>query len=133
METNERSVAMTLKVLYGVVPIAAGADKFTNLLVDWTKYLPEPVADVLPFSPAVFMGVVGVIEIAAGLIVLSKWTRLGALVVAAWLVAISLNLVLAGYYDIAVRDLAMAAGAWSLSRLWEPVYALQPAAQAARG
>ena len=46
--------------------------------------------------------------------------KLGALVVMAWLLAISANLLLAGYYDIAVRDIAMAFGAWSLSRLWQP-------------
>ena len=106
-----------LKVVYGVVPIVAGLDKFTNLLVDWSRYLPAAAADMLPMSADTFMWIVGVIEIAAGVLVLSKLTRWGALVVAAWLCAIALNLVIAGYYDIAVRDLVMAVGAWHLSEL----------------
>jgi uncharacterized membrane protein YphA (DoxX/SURF4 family) len=122
MQNNESSVAVTLKVLYGVVPIVAGLDKFTNLLVDWSKYLPAWFSSALPMSPHAFMMIVGIIEIVAGLIVLSKWTRVGAVIVAAWLVAIALNLIVAGFYDIAVRDLSMAVGAWSLYRLTAPSY-----------
>jgi uncharacterized membrane protein YphA (DoxX/SURF4 family) len=122
MQNNESSVALTLKVLYGVVPIVAGLDKFTNLLVDWSKYLPAWFASALPMSPHAFMMIVGIIEIVAGLIVLSKWTRVGAVIVAAWLVAIALNLIAAGFYDIAVRDLSMAVGAWSLYRLTAPSF-----------
>lgn len=131
MHSNARTVSMTLKLLYGLVPIAAGADKFTNILVDWTTYLPEQAASLLPVSPSVFMGVVGVIEIAAGILVLSKLTRIGAMVVSAWLLAIAANLFVAGYWDIAVRDIAMAIGAWSLSRLWEPSTAHAGATQVA--
>ena len=50
-----------------------------------------------------------------GLAVLLGLTRLGGLIVVAWLAAISLNLLLAGYFDIAVRDLVMAVGAYTLS------------------
>src|SRR5512141_2100550 len=32
-----------LRLGYGLVPIIAGADKFTNLLVDWEKYLSPEV------------------------------------------------------------------------------------------
>lgn len=131
METNTKNVAFTLKLLYGLVPIAAGLDKFTNLLVDWPIYVPELAKDLLPVAPATFMGVVGVIEIAAGVLVLSKWTKIGALVVAAWLMSVALNLVIAGYFDIAVRDVAMAIGAWSLHRLAQPAYATAGAARTA--
>jgi uncharacterized membrane protein YphA (DoxX/SURF4 family) len=110
----------TLRLTYGLVPIIAGADKFTHLLVDWTKYLSPAAERVLPFSPSTFMMIVGVVEIVAGLLVLSRWTRLGAYVVSAWLVGIALNLVMTGgYYDIAVRDLVMAIGAFTLARLTE--------------
>lgn len=107
----------TLKITFGVVPIVAGIDKFTELLVDWTTYLSPWAAAVLPFRPEVFMMIVGVIEIAAGVLVLSKFTRIGALVVSAWLVGIALNLITAGYFDIAVRDLVMAVAAWRLARV----------------
>ena len=109
-----------LKLAFGLVPIVAGLDKFTNLLTDWTQYLSPLATSVLPFSAGTFMHVVGVIEIAAGVLVLSKFTRLGAYVVTAWLVCIALNLLSMGrYLDVAVRDLVMATGAYTLARLTE--------------
>lgn len=107
-----------LHLVYGLVPIVAGLDKFANILADWEAYLAPWVAEMLPFSPGTFMALVGVIEIAAGILVLVK-PRIGAWVVAIWLVAIAINLILAGRYDVAVRDLVMACGAWVLARLAE--------------
>jgi hypothetical protein len=106
---------LPLWLCYGLVPIVAGADKFTNLLVDWSRYLPAFATKIIPVSPRIFMMGVGVIEIAAGLAVLSVLPRLGAYVVAAWLVLIACAVTLAGFYDIAVRDLAMALGAYTLA------------------
>ena len=111
------TVRTILKYTYGLVPIVAGADKFTNLLTDWKVYL-RGVENMLPLAPATFMMIVGVIEIVAGLLVL-RFTRLGALVVSVWLVAIAVVLMLGGWYDIAVRDLVMAIGAFCLSKLYE--------------
>ncbi|WP_221627053.1 tRNA (5-methylaminomethyl-2-thiouridylate)-methyltransferase [Pontibacter sp. Tf4] len=103
-----------LKYTYGLVPIVAGLDKFTHLLTDWNKYLAPVVADMLPFSVNTFMSIVGVIEIIAGVLVLIR-PKIGSLVVCLWLVGIALNLLLSGeYFDVAVRDLVMAIGAFSL-------------------
>ena len=107
-----------LKLAFGVVPIVAGLDKFFNLLTNWEQYLSPLVARMVP--AATFMHAVGIIEIVAGLLVLSRWTRLGAYVVAAWLVGIVLNLLTTGnYFDIAARDAVMAVGAFTLGRLSE--------------
>lgn len=107
-----------LKLAFGVVPIVAGLDKFTNLLTNWEQYLNPIVARMVPAFT--FMRVVGVVEIVAGLLVLSKMTRLGAYVVAAWLVCIALNLLSTGHFlDVAVRDLVMACGAFTLAKLEE--------------
>jgi len=116
MDSRSETVYRVLKLTFGIVPIVAGLDKFTNLLTDWSEYLAPFVADLLPFSPGTFMAIVGVIEIVAGVLVLVK-PRIGGLVVAAWLVGIAINLLLGGYYDIAVRDLVMAVGAWSVAHL----------------
>ena len=103
-----------LKYTYAIVPIVAGLDKFLHLLTDWDKYLAPAVANFLPFSTGTFMNIVGIIEIIAGVLVLMK-PKIGALVVSLWLVSIALNLLLTGeYFDIAVRDLVMAVGAFSL-------------------
>ena len=107
-----------LRIGFGLVPILAGLDKFLNLLADWPTYLSPAVQGILPVEAATFMHIVGVIEIAAGLIVLSRWTLIGSYLVTGWLVAIALNLVTTGQYlDIAVRDLVMAGAAYSLAQL----------------
>lgn len=101
---------------FTVVPIVAGLDKFFDLLVEWEQYLAPWIAD-LTGGARWFMGAVGVIEIAAGLLVAFK-PRLGGYVVSAWLVGIIINLLsIPGYFDIALRDLGLAIGAFALARL----------------
>ena len=60
---------------------------------------------------------VGVIEIAAGIIVAIK-PRIGAYVVSAWLMGIVINLLMIpGFFDIALRDFGLSLGALALARL----------------
>jgi uncharacterized membrane protein YphA (DoxX/SURF4 family) len=113
------SLYRPLWLTYGLVPLLAGLDKFFNLLADWPKYLSPWVEGLLPVSAQSFMYAVGIIEIVVGLMVLTRWTRLGAWIAMAWLVLIAGNLVTLGLFDIAVRDLAMAVGAYTLARLAE--------------
>ncbi|MES2419319.1 MAG: hypothetical protein V4541_14125 [Bacteroidota bacterium] len=106
-----------LKLTFGLVPIVAGLDKFTNLLTNWEQYLNPNLGELLPFSAATFMMIVGVIEILAGVIVLLK-PKIGGLIVSAWLTLIALTLLASGHFlDVAVRDLVMAIGAFSLARI----------------
>ena len=110
-------VQQVLKYTYGLIPIVAGLDKFTNLLADWKNYLGDSAANWLPFGAGTFISIVGIIEMGAGVLVLFR-PRIGAYVVMAWLIAIALMLIFGGhYFDIAVRDLVMAIGAWSLGKL----------------
>jgi uncharacterized membrane protein YphA (DoxX/SURF4 family) len=118
-QPNLESLYRPLWLTYGLVPLLAGLDKFFNLLADWPKYLSPVVANLLPLPAETFMYAVGIIEIAVGVMVLTRWTRTGAWIAAAWLVLIALNLVTMGLLDIAVRDLAMAVGAYTLARLAE--------------
>jgi uncharacterized membrane protein YphA (DoxX/SURF4 family) len=119
MNSNVQLVKKLLKYTFGLVPIVAGLDKFTNLLTNWSQYLSEGLAGILPFEPSTFMMIVGIIEIAAGILVLTK-TKIGAYVVSAWLVAIALTLIFSwSYVDVAVRDLVMAIAAFSLAKLAE--------------
>ena len=111
-------VTTILRWTYGLVPIVAGADKFMHLLTDWDKYLAPQIASLLPFSTGVFMSIVGIIEIVAGVLVLLR-PRTGSLVVSIWLIGIAINLLLTGtYFDVAVRDAVMAIGAFSLYLLY---------------
>jgi uncharacterized membrane protein YphA (DoxX/SURF4 family) len=110
-------VQRTLRLTYGLVPIVAGLDKFTDLLTHWENYLSPGVVSMLPFAPHTFMMIVGVIEIIAGIIVLAK-PAIGGYIVMAWLAVIAITLLASGnYLDVAVRDLTMAIGALSLARI----------------
>ena len=114
-----------LRIGLGSIAFLAGLDKFFNILTDWSVYVSPLAEGLLPVTVPVFLGLVGVIEMLVGMAVLTNWTRLGSYVAMLWLLAISLNLVLTGrFFDVAVRDVAMAIAAYTLARLTE---ARQPA------
>jgi uncharacterized membrane protein YphA (DoxX/SURF4 family) len=115
--TNTNQLQGILRITYGLVPVIAGLDKFTNLLTDWTSYLSPKISSMLPFDALIFMKIVGVIEIIAGLIVLIR-PLIGAYIVMVWLICIALQLIIGGhYFDVAVRDVVMAIGAYTLAKL----------------
>ncbi len=114
------SAYWALRIALGVVPIVAGLDKFTNLLVYWPGYLSPLAARLLPIGPAAFMRVAGVVEIVVGAAILLGFARIFGWIAAAWLAAIALNLVSTGHFlDVAARDAVMAVAAFSLARLAE--------------
>ena len=82
-------------------------------------YLNPLALKVVPVSAPVFMRTVGVVEMIVGLAILAGWTRLGAYAASGWLLAVAANLVAAGFYDIAVRDVVMSLAAFTLARLAE--------------
>ena len=109
---------LLLRVVFALAPIVFGLYKFAGILTDdWTRYLAPQFNDLMPGSAATAMHLVGIVEIAAGLVVLAA-PRWGALLVAGWLAGIILNLLLiGGYGDIAMRDFGLLAGALALNRL----------------
>ena len=111
-----RSPEELLRLGYGLVPIIAGADKFTGFLVDWEKYLDPGFERALPVRGRTFMRLVGLVEIAAGALVLSGRRKLGGYLVAGWLGAIVLDLIADRDYDIAARDALLALGAFAMAR-----------------
>lgn len=109
-----------LRLGLGLGPFLAGLDKFFNLLTNWQMYLNPNVERLLPMSGEAFMHAVGVIEMIVGIAVLTRWTRIGAYVAAVWLIAIAINLAFTGmFYDLAVRDVEIAIGAFTLAKLTE--------------
>jgi hypothetical protein len=115
-----------LRAGFTIAPILFGVDKFFNWMVEWPMYLWAGVADFLPGSPQQIMYGVGAIEIVAGLLVLVA-PRIGAPLVALWLGAIVINLVMGSIFetvgerpvlwDIALRDVGLMMGAIALSLL----------------
>jgi uncharacterized membrane protein YphA (DoxX/SURF4 family) len=107
-----------LRITFGVIPIVAGLDKFTNLLADWAGYLSPIAVRLLPVSPHTFMMAVGVVEIVVGVGVLSGRARVFGWIAAGWLLAIAVNLLMTGQFlDVAARDVALAVAAFALAQL----------------
>ena len=108
---------LVLRTAFTVAPILFGLDKFANLMTFWPKYLAHWIDAIVPGTAQQAMYVVGVVEIVAGLVVFVA-PRLGAWVVAAWLVGIIVNLLsFSTYYDIALRDFGLFLAAVALARL----------------
>jgi uncharacterized membrane protein YphA (DoxX/SURF4 family) len=107
-----------LRIGLGVGPILSGIDKYFNRLTDWTMYLSPLATKVVPVSATTFMRGVGLVEIIAGLIVLSRWTKIGSYIVGLWLIGIIVNLLTTGmFYDLAMRDAEIVIAAFALSQL----------------
>lgn len=108
-----------LRVGFVVAPIAFGLDKFAHVLVDWDIYLAPEFTDLFSADAHTIMYLVGVIEIVAGLAVAVR-PRFGGYLVAAWLAGIIVNLLLmADFYDVALRDFGLLLAALTLARLSE--------------
>lgn len=106
-----------LRTVFTVAPIVFGLDKFTNYLVDWSTYLAPWINDIVPGNADQAMYAVGVVEVAAGLLV-AILPRVGGYVVALWLAGIIVNLLtLQDYYDVALRDFGLLVAALALARL----------------
>ncbi len=116
---------LILRTAFVAAPILFGLDKFFNWMTPWPHYLWIGFPNVVSVSPQHFMDAVGVVEIAAGLLVL-LWPRVGGYVVAAWLAGIVTNLVIKSiavgghthvFWDIALRDFGLMLAALALARL----------------
>jgi uncharacterized membrane protein YphA (DoxX/SURF4 family) len=121
---------LLLRTVFTVAPILFGLDKFFGLLTDWEQYLAPQIDALVPGTAHQAMLAVGVIEVVAGILV-AVAPRWGALVVAAWLLGIIVNLVSMGeFYDIALRDFGLLVGALALFRLSTPRRTTVPAERA---
>ena len=109
---------LALWVGFIVLPLVMGLDKLLDFTgTTWTNYLATWIDDIVPGSASDAMMMVGVVEIAAAVLV-AVAPRIGGYVVAAWLAGIIVNLVSTGnYYDIALRDLGLLIAALAMARL----------------
>lgn len=119
MDPRLQTPAQAMRIAIGLMATLAGIDKFFNILVDWSTYLSPVAAHLLPFSPDLFMRIVGVIELAVGIGILTALPVVGAYVASAWLLLVAIDLTLGGHFDIAVRDVVLSIGAFTLARLTE--------------
>jgi len=114
-----------LRIAFGLGPLLAGLDKFTNFLVNWEKYLSPSIQRMLPVPAVTFMHIVGAIEIVVGLAILMGASRIFGYIAMLWLWGIAANLISMGtYYDIAVRDILLGICAYALARVTEARYSV---------
>ena len=117
LKTPARQAYEVLHWGFVAAPAIAGLDKFSDLLTNWDKYLAPVIARTSPMSVHDTMMVVGGIEVIAALVVALK-PKVGAWIVAAWLLGIIVDLaLLGGAWDIALRDFGLMLGAIALARL----------------
>jgi hypothetical protein len=108
---------LVLRTAFTVAPVVFGLDKFFDVLAEWPQYLAPTIDDLVPGTAHQAMLLIGVVEIAAGVLVAVR-PHIGGYVVAAWLAGIIANLLLVpGFYDIALRDVGLFAAALALARL----------------
>jgi hypothetical protein len=119
MHDRLQNPALAMRIAFGLMATLAGLDKFFNILADWGAYVSPVAAQLLPFSPGVLMGIVGIVEFVVGLAILTAWPVIGAYVASGWLLLVAGNLVLGGHLDIAVRDVVLGIAAFTLARLSE--------------
>ena len=87
-----------------------------QILTNWEMYLNPLVPRILHIAPATIMHLAGVVEIAVGIAVLTRYTRYAAYVVMLWTWCIALNLIVQGaFLDVAVRDILISLGAFTLA------------------
>lgn len=107
-----------LKIGLGLGPIVTGIDKYFNKLTDWGMYLSPLATKFIPVSATTFMHIAGIVEIVAGLIVLSRWTKVGGYIVMVWLLGIVANLIATRmFYGLVLRDIEIAIAAFALAQL----------------
>lgn len=123
MSTTERrldAAFWALRAVLGTGMFLAGIDKFFNVLTTWSMYVSALAERVMPVKDTTFLRAVGCLEIAIGLCIVTRWTRIASYVMSVWVLAIALNLAVSGsFWDLFLRDVEIATAAFVLARLAE--------------
>lgn len=120
MNQQMRTGLGALRLAFFLGPFLAGLDKFFHLLVNWDMYLSPIARNMLGGLSHPFMLLAGVVEMIVGIMIITRWTRIGAYIASIWLVLIAINLLTTGhYFDVALRDVGLALSAFGLAKLTE--------------
>lgn len=119
IDNTVSNVWKMLAYAYGAVLILIGLDKVaqTNYIAEWIGYVSPLAERVIPLDSATFVLVLGVAEIAVGILFFTRWVRVAAMVSIVVLAAIIIDLLNLRLYDIAARDALIALGALAVSLL----------------
>jgi hypothetical protein len=120
--TRESKAFRAMQYAYGAVLVLAGLDKLfaTNFIVFWPQYISSTVESMLTgagVSVGVFLALMGLVELVVGIAFFTRYAYAAAYLSVVWLVLIAINLIMMGLYDIAIRDLLLAVGAYATGQL----------------
>ena len=117
MDSRLHLPTRALRLAIGLMATLAGIDKFFNILADWGSYVSPVASQLLPISTDGLMWTVGVIEFLVGVSILTVQPVVGSYVASTWLLMVAANLAFGGHFDVAVRDVVLSIGAFTLARL----------------
>lgn len=117
--SDVRQAYELLRVVFVALPLAMAIDKIAELelLARWSEYLAPRLIAHSPLGVREILRLCGMLEAVVAALVLLR-PRVGALVEAAWLVVIIVDLaLLGGHGDLVLVDGALVMAALALSRL----------------
>jgi uncharacterized membrane protein YphA (DoxX/SURF4 family) len=102
-----------LKLSYGALFIAMGADKISNMYALWTSFISPTTLSMIPLDMAAVIKTAGIIEIIIGIAIIGPFARLGAFFAMVWLSFFAYNLYTFGhpYSPMIAQNIALAIGA----------------------
>jgi hypothetical protein len=93
-------------IVYAIVPIIIGADKYFFFIVDWNKFISPFAASII--TPSTLVWLMGVLEIGSGILMFIS-PVIASYMIAGLIGLVCINLTLIpGYYDVVLRDVAIA-------------------------
>jgi len=116
MNQEMRTAWGALRLAFFLGPFLAGLDKFFHLLTNWDMYLSPIARNMLGNLSHPFMLLAGVIEMIVGLMIITRWTRIGGYIASLWLLLIAINLVT----TVNTSTLRCATLVWLLARSVSP-------------
>lgn len=118
MSDQANTAWWSLRIAFFLGSFLAGLDKFFHLLTNWDQYLSPMAQRMLGSHSHQFMLAAGGLEMIVGLLIITRFTKLGAYLASLWLFLMTINLVMTGqYFDIALRDFGLCLGAFGLAKL----------------
>ena len=118
MRDQTNTAWWSLRIAFFVGPLVAGLDKFFRLLANWDQYLSPVAQRMLGSHSHQFMLAAGGVEILIAVLVITRWTMLGAYLASVWLFLMTVNVVMTGhYFAIALGNLGLCLSAFGLAKL----------------
>ena len=108
-----------LKLIYGVIVLVAGVDKFLHILNPSSESFVSPlITAYLPLSATNIIYLVGIVEIIIGLLILTRFTKIGAYLLMGWYIIIIVDLAtLTGFYTLILSNAGHAVANFVLAQL----------------